>query len=86
MAMRQLYDERTTHLKLKKALKLITKDDQINHNVQEGIERENGLLKKRIGSLKKIVDRQLTKEVDLHQHLIVMKEKQRDEEKREREN
>jgi len=72
--MRQLYDERKTYDRLKKALRLITKDDRININVQSGIERENHLLKKRVGSLKKIVDRQLSKEIDLQNCLVEMKE------------
>lgn len=58
-------------------MKVIDREDEKNSNVQEGIERENLLLKKRIGSLKKIVDRQMVKEIELQTCLIDMREKER---------
>jgi hypothetical protein len=41
------------------------------------MQRENKLLKKRVFSLKKIVDNQISKEIDLQNHLIEMRDKER---------
>lgn len=45
------------------------------------MEHENQLLKKRIFSLRKIVDRQLTKEVELQNYLIGAQERNRERER-----
>ena len=45
------------------------------------MEHENQLLKKRIFSLRKIVDRQLTKEVELQNYLITAQERNRERER-----
>ncbi len=58
-------------------MKVINQEQSHSQQLQEGIEKENHLLKKRIGSLKKIVDRQMIKEIDLHHCLIDMREKQK---------
>ena len=39
------------------------------------MQRENKLLRKRVFSLKKIVDTQISKEIDLQSHLIDIREK-----------
>jgi len=41
------------------------------------MQRENKLLKRRVFSLQKIVDKQISKEIDLQTHLIDMRDKER---------
>ena len=41
------------------------------------MQRENKLLKKRVFSLKKMVDHQISKEIDLQNHLIDIRDKER---------
>ena len=45
--------------------------------VQNGVERENQILKKKIGTIKRMIDRQMGKEIDLQTYLIDMRDKQR---------
>jgi hypothetical protein len=68
--LRRYSDEKGTYKRLRKALKLLDREEDRNLGLQDGIERENRLLKKRVGSLRKIVDRQMTKEIDLQNNLI----------------
>ncbi len=70
-------DEKMTYKRLRKALKMLDKEDQKKSYVEEGMQRENKLLKKRVFSLKKIVDNQISKEIDLQNHLIEMRDKER---------
>lgn len=65
-------------------MRLISKDEEINNHAQENMERENQLLKKRIYSLRTIVDRQLNKEVELQNYLIDAQERERLRQSRER--
>jgi hypothetical protein len=54
-------DEKMTYKRLMKALKLFDKEDEKKSYLHNGMQRENKLLKKRVFSLKKIVDNQISK-------------------------
>lgn len=75
--LRRYADERVTWRRLRKAVRVLGREEERGAGLQDGVERENRLLKKRVGSLRKIVDRQLVKEIDLQNNLIDMREKER---------
>ena len=64
--------------RLMKAWKAQTKDERKTNNVKDSIEDENGMLKRKILSLKKLTEEHLGKEIGLQNHLIDIKEKMRE--------
>lgn len=67
-----------------KAWKALTKDERKANNVKDSIEDENGMLKRKIFSLKKLTEEHLSKEIGLQNHLIDIKEKIRENKTRDR--
>lgn len=76
--MRQLNDEMIVNNRLMKAWRALTKDERKTNNVKDSIEDENGMLKKKILSLRKQTEEHLSKEIGLQNHLIDIKEKMRE--------
>ena len=68
-------DERETYKKLRKAYKLISKDEMINTLNNNEIHKENTQLRRRIMSLRRIVDNQIKKESELQDYLSEFNDK-----------
>lgn len=83
--MRELNDEMIVSKRLMKAWRALTKDERKANNVKDSIEDENGMLKRKIMSLKKQTEEHFSKEVGFQNHLIDIKEKMRENKTKDRE-